>query len=131
MENRSHMTRWTGNGEPSGIAPIVNGYLSDAHRDGSASGCTFAALAADAARSTPEVKNVFAEGLRAHRDAISASMVVDAKDRDHKALAILATMVGALLLSRAVGTGELSVAVLAAARDVLVPAPTDSSPASH
>lgn len=119
-ENRSHLARWTGDGAPSGIAPIVEGYLSDAHRDGSARGCTFAALAADAARSTPEVKSVFAEGLRAHRNAISASMAGDAGDRDRKALATLATLVGALLLARAVGTNELSSEVLAAARDGLV-----------
>lgn len=58
-------------------------------------------------------------------------MVGDAEDRDRKALATLATMVGALLLARAVGTGELSSAVLAAAREVLVPASTAPSPAGR
>ncbi len=130
-ENRSHLARWTGEDATSDIAPIVSGYLSEAHRDGRGRGCTFAALAADAARSAPEVRTVFTEGLRAHRDAIAASIAGDAGDRDRKALAILATLVGALLPLRAVAGSELSSEVLEAAREVLLTAAPDASPAAR
>src|SRR5688572_13348028 len=45
------------------VAKFVRGYLSRQHRDARATGCTMAALGADAARQPDAVRATFAEGI--------------------------------------------------------------------
>ena len=93
-------------------------YLTPAHRDHPETGCVFAALAADAARSGPEVKAAFEDGLEAQlevvREALAAQGMAPKAART-AALASLSTMVGALVLSRAVNDPALGGEFLAAA----------------
>lgn len=92
------------------LPTFVEGYLSPAHRDNPADGCAFAALAAEAARrSDPQLREVFEEQARGYLDMLG-SMLDDqpgAGSRD-RALAMLSTVVGALLMSRVVIDPELS-----------------------
>lgn len=82
----------------------VKTYLSDAHRDHIGAGCGLVALAGDAARGGPAVKEVFAEGVASLVATLQTQMpAVDAAAKREQALAMLSTLVGALLLSRAVG----------------------------
>jgi TetR/AcrR family transcriptional regulator, transcriptional repressor for nem operon len=85
---------------------IVKQYLSRAHRDAPAQGCTLAALSADAARQPESVKASFAAGI----DVLLTSLASHAgapeegkRKRELRALRIevLAQAVGALVLSRA------------------------------
>jgi TetR/AcrR family transcriptional repressor of nem operon len=90
-----------------GVGPVdyVERYLSRAHRDSPGDGCTMAALSGDAARQTPAVKATFAQGIDnllatlAHQDgALDAPARQKARERR---LAVIAQLVGALVLSRA------------------------------
>lgn len=95
----------------------VKTYLSDAHRDHPGAGCGLVALAGDAARGGPAVKGVFAEGVESLVATLQGQMPApDEAGRREQALAMLSTLVGALLLSRAVGDGGLSRELREAAR---------------
>ncbi|WP_119681266.1 TetR/AcrR family transcriptional regulator [Indioceanicola profundi] len=100
------------------LANLVAFYLSPQHRDRPGSGCIYAALAADVARSgNADLKQAFANGLEPLIDVISRTIADQPDDRGRdRALATLSTLFGSLLLSRAVGDSELSDKILAAAR---------------
>lgn len=99
------------------LAGWVHGYLSDTHREQVGTGCSLAALAADVARSGPAVREVFTGGVKALLGALAPQMPgPDDTERQAQAMALLSTMVGALLLSRAVDDDGLSSALCEAAR---------------
>ncbi|MFG6442702.1 TetR/AcrR family transcriptional regulator [Roseateles sp. LKC17W] len=102
------------------LSAWVQTYLSDAHRDHPGAGCGLAALAADAARGGAAVKTVFAEGVESLAATLQGQMPGgDDAERREQALAMLSTLVGALLLSRAVGDAGLSRELREAARHQL------------
>jgi len=95
---------------------LIDFYLSPAHRDETAKGCPIVALGSDAARHGADVKASFEPGVKAHLDVLDGHMaVVDGENPRAKSMAVLATMVGALLLSRSVSDKTLSEGFLEAA----------------
>ncbi len=103
------------------LAALVRFYLSRSHRDQPGVGCPFAALGPDAARAGNAVREAFAEGIE-QRVAMLGELLRsrDAGTRRKQAIAMLSTMVGALLLSRAAGDEALSREILDAAADELI-----------
>lgn len=102
------------------LSAWVKAYLSDAHRDHIGAGCGLVALAGDAARGGPAVRAALAEGVQNLSATLQNQMPgADAAEQREQALAMLSTLVGALLLSRAVGDGELSRELREAARKSL------------
>ena len=102
------------------LAAWVKAYLSDAHRDHIGAGCGLAALAGDAARGGRAVHEAFAQGVEDLAASLQDQMpAADAGGRREQSLAMLSTMVGALLLSRAVGDTALSRELRDAARKSL------------
>ena len=100
------------------IQAIASFYLTPAHRDHPESGCAFAALAPDAARSGKQVKAAFETGLESQIAVIEGALAELGAAPDvarAQALAAVATLVGALALSRAVNDPSLSDEILAAA----------------
>jgi TetR/AcrR family transcriptional repressor of nem operon len=98
----------------------VRTYLSDAHRDHPGAGCGLVALAGDAARGGPAVKEAFGEGVDSLTQTLQRGMpAATAGERREQALALLSTLVGSLLLSRAVGDTGLSRELREAARKSL------------
>jgi TetR/AcrR family transcriptional repressor of nem operon len=98
------------------FATLVEGYLSERHRDDPGGGCVFAALANDVARSGRTVRSTYADGLRPLIDILTeAAPGPDVKARRQKAIATLAGMIGALMLARAVKDTALADEVLQAA----------------
>jgi TetR/AcrR family transcriptional regulator, transcriptional repressor for nem operon len=97
---------------------LLDSYLSGRHRDGTGEGCIYAALAADVARQeNPTLRRRFTEGLRSSIDTLARIIPGRLRAaRRQKALACLSTLVGALILARAVDDAELSDEILAAAR---------------
>jgi len=100
-----------------GLSAYAEGYLSVRHRDAPGEGCALAALACDMPRESMLLRRRFTEGFR--RLAESMSEMLGARSRqksDEEALATIATLVGAIILARAVDEPDLSARILAATR---------------
>ncbi len=93
------------------LRAAVELYLSPAHRDAPALGCAIAALSQDAARGSAALHQAFEAGVETYVELI----VELARVSRSKAMAIYATMVGALTLSRTVADRTLSDEILASA----------------
>src|SRR5580693_7602594 len=114
-------------------AALLKHYLSPKHRDDPGKGCAFAALGNDAARSGKVVRKAFAEGLAPLIDILAQSIPGKSASRKsipdkskaarrRKAVAAMATLVGALTLARAVEGTPLSDEMLEAAHRELAAA---------
>lgn len=84
---------------------FVRHYLSREHRDDRATGCTMAALGADAARQPGPVREAFADGIEALVATLTqqggGATSPDAAQARARVLDVLAHAVGALVMSRA------------------------------
>ncbi|MBM6594348.1 TetR/AcrR family transcriptional regulator [Microvirga pudoricolor] len=99
------------------LAAIVESYLSTAHRDHPGRGCTMPALGSDVARQGPAVRKAFTAGVRPLLDLLARAMPGRSeRARRERALAALAGLVGAMVLSRAVDDPALSEEILDASR---------------
>lgn len=94
---------------PSALAAIVDGYLSRLHRDKPETGCAVAALPTDVARCGPRARAAYSRQVRAYLELLT-DLTPD-RDPDQAHL-ILASVVGALLLARAVDDRGLSDEIL-------------------
>ncbi len=100
------------------LGAVLTFYLGRRHCAERMDGCPVAALGADAARQGAEVKASFEAGIRAHLELLGSMIgAPDGEAPDGKAMAILATMVGAIVLSRVVNDERLSRGFLQAAAD--------------
>lgn len=100
------------------LEAVARAYLSLEHRDNPGYGCVFAALGPDAARLSPEVKQAMTEGLRKQIGRLEALMEpVEPAERRQAALVVFASMVGALVLARAVEDEALSEEFLSAVHE--------------
>jgi AcrR family transcriptional regulator len=99
-----------------GLEAAVDAYLSPEHRDSPDKGCTFAALLPELARQPLETRSAYSDRFLAMTREI-ASRLPAQKDPEAAALAIYATLVGALQLARAVKGTDLSDRILAAGAD--------------
>jgi TetR/AcrR family transcriptional regulator, transcriptional repressor for nem operon len=103
------------------FAALLDHYLSARHRDDPGRGCAFAALGNDAARSGKSVRRAFAQGLEPLIEILAEAVPGRSKAaRRRKAVAAMASLVGALTLSRAVAGAPLSDEILDAARRELL-----------
>lgn len=100
---------------------VVAIFLSADHREERMDGCPIVALGADAARQGSEVKASFEAGIRKYLELLDRWVgEADGEEPSGKAMAILSTMVGAVVLSRAVNDKRLSKQLLqAAAKSVM------------
>jgi TetR/AcrR family transcriptional repressor of nem operon len=100
------------------LGAVIAVYLSMVHRADRMDGCPVVALGSDAARQGAEVKASFEAGIKEYLEML-ASWVgkADGEETGGKAMAILSTMVGAVLLSRVVNDPDLAQAFLDAASD--------------
>jgi TetR/AcrR family transcriptional repressor of nem operon len=95
---------------------VVRGYLSPRHRDDAGRGCLFAALASDVVRQPRPVRRAFTQGLRDRVETLRKLVPGgSAAARRERALATMAGLVGAMVLSRAVDDPALSDEILEAA----------------
>jgi len=103
------------------LGAVIALYLSTGHREEKGDGCPVVALGADAARQGPDVKASFEAWIRKYLEMLGPWLgESDGEDSTDKAMAVLSTMVGAMVLSRAVNNKRLSKRFLqAAAGDVL------------
>ncbi len=108
----SAFRRWSAAAEANPKDPlgaVIALYLSMAHREERGDGCPVVALGADAARQGADVRAAFEAGIRKYLEMLEAWVgESDGEDSTDKAMAVLSTMVGAMVLSRAVNNKRLS-----------------------
>ena len=104
------------------LGAVIAFYLSMEHRAERMDGCPIVALGSDAARQGVDVKASFEAGIREYLEMLGCWVgEADGEEPNGKAMAILSTMVGAVVLSRAVNDERLSKQFLqAAAKGVLM-----------
>jgi TetR/AcrR family transcriptional repressor of nem operon len=111
--------RWSAAAEANPEDPlgaVIAFYLSMAHSAERMDGCPIVALGSDAARQGADVKASFEAGIREHLEMLGR-WIGDGDEARSKALAVLSTMVGAVVLSRAVNDERLSKRFLRAAAE--------------
>jgi TetR/AcrR family transcriptional repressor of nem operon len=103
------------------LSAVVAIFLSTDHREERMDGCPIVALGSDAARQGSDVKASFEAGIREYLELLDRLVgEADGEEPSGKAMAILSTMVGAVVLSRAVNDEQLSKQFLqAAAKSVM------------
>jgi TetR/AcrR family transcriptional repressor of nem operon len=104
------------------LASMIHAYLSDENLAQIELGCPLAALGSEAPRQAPEVRRVTTRYVKEMVDLLARQLPDWGQPRAHeRALVTVATMVGSLLLARAVDEPALSDALRQAARKHLVP----------
>ena len=100
-----------------GVEAFIDRYLSATHRDGPAEGCPSAALLDEIGRCGGGVRAAYTSGARSVVRAIARHLDGgdDAAGAEATALALVALLVGALQLARALEDRDMSDRVLAAA----------------
>jgi len=98
-------------------AELIDFYLSPEHRDDPGHGCTMGALGSEVARGDDAFRETFAAGFETYLETFRELSGVEREE----ALARYATLVGALVISRATAGDPVSEEVLAAARNALLP----------
>jgi len=81
-------------------------YISADHRADPASGCVMPTLSADVARSNPKIRAAYKRKMLALVRKMSNVLDVTGPDREKRAWSIVAMMVGAVAISRAMADGE-------------------------
>ena len=110
---------WTGiidqaTGDP--LEALAAVYLTPRHRDNVGKGCTMAALGSEIARQGPSVRRAFTDELKPFLDYLSRIVQGNSSRlRRKRALAAYSSLVGALIVSRAVDDPKLSDEILSAA----------------
>jgi len=100
------------------LSAIVESYLTTIHRDDPGRGCAVPTLGPEIAREGPKARRAFAAKLDQMIDLIADQIPdVPRKAARKQASATLATMIGALVLSRVAGHGEFSEDILSAGRE--------------
>ncbi|RRI05026.1 TetR/AcrR family transcriptional regulator [Mesorhizobium tamadayense] len=122
MESATH--RWSAaiaENPDDPLGAVTAFYLSMDHRGERRDGCPVVALGSDAARQGSDVKASFEAGIREYLELLGGWVgATGAEEPSDKAMAILSTMVGAVVLSRTVNDERLSKQFLqAAAKSVL------------
>ena len=112
------LERLTGRANPS-LTDVVRKYLTRRHRDDAGHGCLLAALGSDVMRQPRSVRHAFTEGLRLRIAVLARVRAGRSAARRRKALATMAGLVGALMLSRAVDDPRLSDEILEATAESL------------
>jgi TetR/AcrR family transcriptional regulator, transcriptional repressor for nem operon len=105
------------------LVSMLRSYLSKEHVERADIGCPLAALGSETPRQTPEVRRVATRHIKEMIDLVARqSPDWGQPDAHQRALVTVATMVGALLLARAVDDPGLSDALRGAALKHLTPA---------
>jgi TetR/AcrR family transcriptional repressor of nem operon len=116
-ENLAGYQQLAAEGRRQPLRSIADGMLSALHRDVPAEGCVMAALGPDISRADPSTRHDVTQGI--DNIVTSLSELIPGKSKAkkrEKALAMYATIVGAVMLTRAVDEPELSEEILKAAR---------------
>jgi TetR/AcrR family transcriptional regulator, transcriptional repressor for nem operon len=90
------------------LAAFVDWYVSGEHRDSPASGCGVVALGGDAARGDPRLRAAYTEQVKRYVALLEELLGDPDAETRRQATVMLCTLVGSILVSRAVDDPELS-----------------------
>ena len=95
------------------LSAIAGSYLTSRHRDNPGAGCLLAALGPDVSRQAPAVRRAVTDYVRAACDLLAKLVPrTSTAARRQRAIATYATLVGAMVLARAVDDRALSQEIL-------------------
>jgi AcrR family transcriptional regulator len=119
----TQMARVAGAGPPEhALQAMIRAYLSKEHVEGVETGCAVAALGSEMPRQAPEVRRAATRRIKEQIDLVARQSPDWGQPGAHeRALVTVATMVGALVLARAVDDPKLSDALREAALNHLTP----------
>jgi len=103
-------------GSVDAVKEYADRYLTHNHVARRGSGCPMAALGADVAREDVTVREVFANGAQQVLAELSAGLNGGTAERREKAMRLMAMLVGAVVIARAVNDPQLRDEVLSACR---------------
>ncbi|WP_439656854.1 TetR/AcrR family transcriptional regulator [Lentzea sp. HUAS TT2] len=95
-----------------GLVELVYSYLSEEHCEGVADGCVLAALTADVARAGDSVREVYQLQISRMVALVLPAMPGDFEEQQRRAWALVAGIIGAVSVARALPAGEHRDAVL-------------------
>jgi TetR/AcrR family transcriptional repressor of nem operon len=99
------------------LSAVADAYLTRSHRDNPGAGCVLAALGPDVSRQAPAVRHAVTDYVRSVCDLLAKLVPGKSKAaRRQKAISTYATLVGAMVLARAVDDRDLSLEILNAGR---------------
>lgn len=105
------------------LQSLIRVYLSKEHLQGIETGCPISALGSEMPRQSPEVRQVATRRIKEMIDLVARQMPDWGQPSAHeRALVTVATMVGTLMLARAVNDSALSDALCSATLKSLAPA---------
>ena len=103
-----------------GMIRYIDFYLSPSHRDARGTGCPVAALAADLPRLEGAARERYGQGVAGLTAKLAGQLVgLGRADAQNEAASVVAELVGALSLARAVSDPTQSDAILGASRAAL------------
>jgi TetR/AcrR family transcriptional repressor of nem operon len=103
-----------------GLVRYIDFYLSEDHRDRRGTGCPVAALAADLPRLEAPARERYGQGVAGLTGKLAGRLTkFGHEDAQNEAASVVAELVGALSLARAVSDPVQSTAILAASRAAL------------
>ncbi len=94
------------------VSKFIDKYLSRAHVANPGLGCPLATLGVEAGREDKAVRDVFAENAEWLFDEMAAGLSGSQVERREKAIRIVSTMMGGVILARAVGSRNLGNEIL-------------------
>src|SRR5437762_7564678 len=80
------------------LGAVIAFYLSTEHREERMDGCPVVALGSDAARQGVDIKAAFEAGIRDYLELLGHWIRADGEEASGEAMAVLATMIGAVVL---------------------------------
>ncbi len=97
---------------------LIDSYLSENHRDKRGTGCVVVAVGADAARLTGEARTGYSRGLTIHLERLAEALRLadDPQENRERTTQLMTSLVGALLLARALADASASAEILRAMR---------------
>jgi TetR/AcrR family transcriptional regulator, transcriptional repressor for nem operon len=98
------------------LGAYVDWYTSNAHRDEPATGCGVAALGADVSRCDARVRQAYTDHIRGYLAQLE-TLIGDGPDARRRATVALSSLVGAVIVARAVDDEQLSAEILRSVAD--------------
>jgi TetR/AcrR family transcriptional repressor of nem operon len=108
------------------LTEMLGLYLSDDHREDVAHGCVMPALSADVSRAGDSVREAYQRRMLELVALLAPAMQGPPEEQEKQAWTVVATIVGAVTVARALPAGDQATAVLDAALDHATKAMTDA-----